>query len=85
MLAFGGTQGPAGLRGIGLQAFGLDGGERFRLFDDRFVAVVAAVGRYAYVSEQSESETRIEVVDITSGRVVRTLRKQAYFDVLQFD
>jgi hypothetical protein len=85
LLAFGGTQGPAGLRGIGLQGFGLDGGERFHLFEDRFVAIVAAVGQYAYVSEQSESETRVNVVDVTSGRVVRTLRKQTYFDVLQLD
>jgi hypothetical protein len=85
VLAFGGTQGPAGLDGIGLQGFGLDGGERFHLFEDRFVAVVAAVGRYAYVAEQSETETRIEIVDIASGRVVRTLRKQTYFDVLQLD
>jgi DNA-binding beta-propeller fold protein YncE len=85
LLAFGGTQGPVGLRGVGLRGFGLDGGERFHLFEDRFVAVVAAVGQYAYVSEQSESETRVDVVDITSGRVVRTARKQTYFDVLQLD
>jgi hypothetical protein len=85
VLAFGGTQGPAGLRGIGLYGFGADGRERFHLFEDRFVAVVSAVGRYAYVSEQSEAETRIEVVDIPSGRVVRTVRKQTYTDVLQLD
>jgi hypothetical protein len=85
VLAFGGTQGPDGLGGIGLQAFGSDGRERFHLFEDRYVAVVAAVGRYAYVSEQSEAETQIEVVDITSGRVVRTIQKQTYFDVLQLD
>jgi hypothetical protein len=85
VLAFGGTQGPAGLRGVGLYGFGSDGRERFHLFEDRFVAVVSAVDRYAYVAEQSEAETRIEVVDITSGRVVRTVRTQTYTDVLQLD
>jgi len=84
LLAFGGTHGQ-GLRGIGLQAFGPDGRERFHLFEDRFVAVVTAVGRYAYVSEQSQAQTRIQVVDITSGRVIRTVRKQTYIDILKLD
>jgi hypothetical protein len=84
LLAFGGTQGQ-GLRGIGLRGFGSDGRERFQLFGDRFVAVVTAVGRYAYVSEQSQANTRIQVIDIASGRVVRTVRKQTYMDILRFD
>jgi hypothetical protein len=85
LLAFGGTQGPEGLVGTGLQAFGSDGRERFRLFGDRFVAVVTATGRYAYVAEQSETRTRIDVVDLTSGRVVRTVRRPAYMQVLRLD
>lgn len=84
LLAFGGTHGQ-GLRGTGLQAFGPDGRERFRLFGDRFVAVATAVGRYAYVSEQSSAETRIQVIDLTSGRVVRTVRKQTFMDILRLD
>jgi hypothetical protein len=84
LLAFGGTHGQR-RRGTGLQAFGLDGRERFHLLGDRFVAVVTAVGRYAYVSEQSQAHTRIQVIDITSGRVVRTVRKQTYMDILRLD
>jgi hypothetical protein len=85
LLAYGGTQGPGGLRGIGLRGFGHDGRERFHLFGDRFVAVATALGRYAYVSEQSQNETTIEIVDLASGRVVRTVRKNAYVELLRFD
>ena len=85
ILAFGGTHGPTGLRGVGVQGFGADGRRRFHLFGNRFVGSVRAVGRYAYVSQQSEAETRIDVVDVTSGRLVRTVRKQTYMDVLQVD
>jgi hypothetical protein len=85
VLAFGGTYGPSGLRGIGLRGFGRDTRERFHLFGDRFVAAVTAVGGYAYVSEQSETETTIEVVELASGRIVRTVRTPTYTDVLRPD
>jgi hypothetical protein len=85
VLAFGGTQGPEGLVGTGLRAFGSDGREQFHLFGGRFVAVATAVGRYAYVAEQSEARTRIDVVDLTSGRVVRTVRRPAYLEILRGD
>jgi hypothetical protein len=85
LLAFGGTQGPEGFRGIGLRGFGTDGREQFQLFGGRFVPSVTAVGRYAYAAEQSETRTRIEVVDLVSGRVVRTVRRNAYLEVLRVD
>jgi hypothetical protein len=85
VLAYGGTSGPGGLRGIGLRGFDSDGRERFHLFGDRYVGGVAVVDRHAYVSNQSASETTIEVVELATGRVVRTVRRSTYLEVLQLD
>jgi len=85
VLAFGGSYGPGGLRGTGLRAFDRDGRERFHLYGDRYVGAVTAVGRYAYVSEQFETETQIDVVELSTGRVVRTVRTPRYTEILPLD
>jgi hypothetical protein len=84
VLAYGGSHGPDGLRGIGLRGFDADGRERFHLFGDRYVGAVSAVGRYAYVSQQLEEVTRVDVVDLATGRVVRTVHR-SYVEVLPLD
>jgi hypothetical protein len=83
ILVFGGTYGPSGPRGIGLRAFDRNGNERFHVFGDRGVGSVSAAGRYAYVSEQDQSKMQIELVDLRSGRVLPTVRRATYMDILQ--
>ena len=85
ILAFGGTNGPGGPRGIGLRAFDREGRERFHVFGDRHVGAVSAVGRYAYVFEQAEAEMQVEIVDLHRGRVLPTVRRSPYMEVLQLD
>jgi DNA-binding beta-propeller fold protein YncE len=73
---------PYGARaGTGLDAYDRSGGLAFSLFGDRHVAYVQTAGRYAYVSTQNSS--RHEIVDVASGRVLRTVRTKAPLTLLR--
>lgn len=64
---------PYGSRtGTGLDAYDASGGLAFSLFGNRHVPYVQMAGRYAYVSTRNSS--RHEIVDVVSGRVLRTVR-----------
>jgi hypothetical protein len=59
--------------GMGLTAYGLDGKRRFHLFAEEPVSYVETAGPYAYVALAEGGE--IPVVDLRSGRVVRTVAR----------
>lgn len=67
--------------GVGLDAYDQSGRRVFALFGDRHVGYVQTAGRYAYVS--SENSTRHEIVDVVSGRVIRTVRTRGPLTLLR--
>jgi hypothetical protein len=56
--------------GMGLTAYGLDGKERFHLFEDEPIYWVQTARPYAYIWRNNRSPV---VVDLRSGRVIRNL------------
>lgn len=80
LLAYGTTWDSATqkMTGMGLSAYGVDGGKRFHLFADAPVYFVQVSGPYAYVWRGTGAPP--VVVDLQSGRIVRTL--DAYRDDL---
>jgi hypothetical protein len=70
LLAFTGAW-PEGSKGTGLSAYGPDGNERFHLFGHEQLSRVEAAWPYAYVYRGREGR-RLDVVDLRSGRVVRS-------------
>ena len=59
-------------KGVGLDAYDRSGRRVFSLFGDSLVGYVQTAGRYAIVSEQNSTLHR--VVDVASGRVLKTIR-----------
>jgi hypothetical protein len=53
---------------IGLAAYGLDGRERFRMYNGRRAYVIYADARRAYVDPQGPG--MIDVIEVTSGRLI---------------
>jgi DNA-binding beta-propeller fold protein YncE len=66
--------------GTGLDAYDASGKLAFLLFGTRHVAYVQTAGRYAYVSTRNSS--RHEIVDVASGRVLRTVRTKGPLTLL---
>lgn len=55
--------------GTGLTAYGSDGGRRFHMFGSRAILSVQALGNRAFIRG---TRSRYSVVDLTSGRVLRS-------------
>jgi hypothetical protein len=70
LLATGETSDPATSKrtGIGVAAYGLDGGRRFQVFDGESAWLAQVHGGHAYVGISGEDQLRI--VDLATGRVV---------------
>lgn len=60
--------------GMGLAAYGFDGGKRFQLFDGQQAWVARVYGGKAYVGVSGQDE--LHIVDLTSGSVVATRPQQ---------
>lgn len=82
LLAFGGPYSPdAGGEGIGLRAYGADGKERFQVLGSELVGWVETAWPYGYVPHAND-ETKVDVVDLRAGRVVRTASTDGYVSVV---
>jgi hypothetical protein len=65
---------PEGSRGGGLSAYGFDGLRRFRSPRLTAVGELPSAGRFTYVGLSDQYRTHpVRVLDLTSGRVVRTV------------
>jgi hypothetical protein len=62
-----------GQRPIGLRAYDTAGELRFARFEGADTIVRGAAGRFAYVEVKRRGRRRIHVLDLASGRTVRTL------------
>jgi hypothetical protein len=62
-----------GLRGIGVRAYDTAGKLRFARFEGADVIVRGAAGRHAYVEARQAGRRRIHVLELDSGRTIRTL------------
>jgi hypothetical protein len=62
-----------GLDGIGVRAYDTAGTLRFARFEGADVIVRGAAGRHAYVEARQAGRRRIHVLELDSGRTVRTL------------
>jgi hypothetical protein len=62
-----------GLRRIGVRAYDTAGTLRFARFEGADVIVRGAAGRHAYVEARQAGRRRIHVLELDSGRTVRTL------------
>lgn len=72
IFAYGGFAFAAGrVTGIGLRAYGLNGDERFHLFDDGIVGGLQVFRNYGYVA--LDRPARVYVIDLRSGKILRRL------------
>ena len=62
-----------GQRPIGVRAYDTAGTRRWTRFEDADTIVRGAAGRYAYVEVKRAGRRRIHVLELDSGRTVRTL------------
>ncbi len=67
------SMGNDGLDGIGVRAYDTAGAPRFARFEGADVIVRGAAGRHAYVEAKRAGRRRIHVLELDSGRTVRTL------------
>jgi hypothetical protein len=67
------SMGDDGLEGIGVRAYDTAGELRWTSFDEADTIVRGAAGRHAYVEVKRAGRRRIHVVELESGRTVRTL------------
>ena len=58
--------------GIGLVAYGFDGGQRYQLFDGQQVWLALVYGGRAYVGMSGQGAEPLRVVDLATGQVVGT-------------
>jgi hypothetical protein len=72
LLAMGGSWDPEKERtvGIGLAAYGFDGGKRFQLFDGQQAWLAQVYGGRAYIGTSGQEALR--VVDLATGTVIAT-------------
>jgi hypothetical protein len=56
-------------RGIGLAAYGLDGGERFKVLDGKRLWISAVYGGRVYITANEEP---MRIIDVESGRLIGT-------------
>jgi hypothetical protein len=78
VLAFGGAYTRYGGKGIGLRGYGPDGEERFHVFGRTFTSWIETAWPYAYVPREGD-ETKVDVVDLRAGRLVRTATVDAAY------
>ena len=78
LLLYGGAYGSR--TGVGLDGHDRAGKRVFALFGDRHIGYVQSAGRYAIVSE--ENSTLHRVVDVPTGRVVKTARTKGPTTIL---
>jgi len=82
LLGFGGPYAAdAGGEGIGLRAFGVDGEERFHVLGSVLVGWVDTAWPYGYVPHAND-ETKVDVVDLRTGRLVTTASTDGYVSVV---
>lgn len=74
LLAMGGSWDPSTERttGIGLVAYGFEGGKRFQLFDGEQVWLALVYGGRAYVGISGQGAEPLGIVDLATGQVVGT-------------
>jgi hypothetical protein len=74
LLAMGGSWDASTERttGIGLVAYGFDGGKRFQLFEGQQVWLALVYGGRAYVGISGQGAEPLRIVDLVSGSVVGT-------------
>lgn len=86
LLAFGGSRDGAtsAWTGMGLSAFTPDGARLWSTLGDEPVQHVDATGGYAYVPTPEEAFPRgVRIIDLETGRVVRTVRGEMPFFVVR--
>jgi hypothetical protein len=71
LLAFGGNW-PEGSPGAGLLAYGPDAAERFHALGERPIGWVETAWPYGYVPRANGQSQRRDVIDLRSGRLMRT-------------